>query len=40
MKTIAIISEYNPFHNGHAYMIARLREAAPDAAVNTEGAVL
>lgn len=27
MKTVAIISEYNPFHNGHAYLIKRAREA-------------
>lgn len=26
MKTIGIIAEYNPFHNGHAYQIARIRE--------------
>lgn len=26
MKTAAIICEYNPFHNGHAYQIARTRE--------------
>lgn len=25
-KTAAIIAEYNPFHNGHAYHIARTRE--------------
>ncbi len=28
MKTIGIIAEYNPFHNGHAYQIARVRELA------------
>ena len=28
--TIAIICEYNPFHNGHAAQIARLRTAYPD----------
>ena len=33
MKTAAIIAEYNPFHNGHAHMIAKLRQAAPGAAV-------
>ena len=27
MKTVAIISEYNPFHNGHAYLIKKAREA-------------
>ena len=26
MKTVAIISEYNPFHNGHLYQISRIRE--------------
>lgn len=31
MKTIAIICEYNPFHNGHAYQLSRLRETYPDA---------
>lgn len=27
MKTVGIIAEYNPFHNGHAYQIARAKEA-------------
>lgn len=26
MKVIGIIAEYNPFHNGHAYLIRRARE--------------
>lgn len=26
MKTIGIIAEYNPFHNGHAYQIQRAKE--------------
>lgn len=26
MKTVGIIAEYNPFHNGHAYHIARAKE--------------
>ena len=26
MKIIGIIAEYNPFHNGHAYQISRIRE--------------
>ena len=26
MKVIGIIAEYNPFHNGHAYQIARLKQ--------------
>lgn len=28
MKTIGIIAEYNPFHNGHAYQIAEIRRRA------------
>jgi predicted nucleotidyltransferase len=27
MKTVGIISEYNPFHNGHKYHIQAAREA-------------
>ena len=26
MKTVAIISEYNPFHLGHEYQIKKIRE--------------
>ncbi len=26
MKICAVISEYNPFHNGHAYQLARIKE--------------
>lgn len=26
MKTIGIIAEYNPFHNGHAYQIKKIKE--------------
>ena len=26
MKSVGIISEYNPFHNGHRYQIAKARE--------------
>ena len=26
MKTCGIVAEYNPFHNGHAYQIRRIRE--------------
>ena len=33
MKKIGIICEYNPFHSGHAYQIATIREREPDAAV-------
>lgn len=30
---VYIISEYNPFHNGHAYQIAEIRKRRPDATV-------
>jgi predicted nucleotidyltransferase len=34
MKTVGIIAEYNPFHNGHAYQLAEVRRAfGEDAAV-------
>ncbi len=33
MKITAIISEYNPFHNGHAYHIRKTREAEPDSSI-------
>ena len=26
MKVCGIVAEYNPFHSGHAYQIARARE--------------
>lgn len=26
MRTVGIIAEYNPFHNGHAYRIAEIRK--------------
>ena len=26
MKTVGIIAEYNPFHNGHAYQIAQAKK--------------
>ncbi|MCM1172472.1 MAG: nucleotidyltransferase family protein [Clostridium sp.] len=26
MKTVAIIAEYNPFHNGHSYQLSEIRE--------------
>ncbi|MCF0121674.1 MAG: nucleotidyltransferase family protein, partial [Lachnospiraceae bacterium] len=26
MKTAAIITEYNPFHNGHAYQLDKVRQ--------------
>lgn len=28
MKTVGIIAEYNPFHNGHKYLIEKAKEAA------------
>lgn len=28
MKTLGIITEYNPFHKGHAYMIAEAKKRA------------
>ena len=28
MKTVGIIAEYNPFHNGHAYQLQKAKEAA------------
>lgn len=33
MNIIAIICEYNPFHNGHAAQLARLRASYPDCTV-------
>lgn len=31
MKTAAVIAEYNPFHNGHAWQLSKIRElASPD----------
>jgi len=33
MKIAGIIAEYNPFHNGHAWHIARTRQAGCDAVV-------
>lgn len=32
-KTIAIICEYNPFHNGHQYQIDKIRKEIPDATI-------
>ena len=26
MKTVGIIAEYNPFHNGHSYQITKAKE--------------
>ncbi len=33
MKTIGIIAEYNPFHNGHCLQIQEIRRRLPDAAI-------
>ena len=33
MKIAGIIAEYNPFHNGHAWHIARTREAGYDGVI-------
>ena len=33
MKTISIIAEYNPFHNGHAWQIAELKKRGFEAMV-------
>lgn len=30
MKTVGIICEYNPFHNGHIYQINKIKEFFPD----------
>ena len=31
--TVGLIAEYNPFHNGHAYQLAKIREAVPGATI-------
>lgn len=33
MRTAAIICEYNPYHNGHAYQMAQIRKVLPGAAI-------
>ena len=33
MKTIGIICEYNPFHNGHIYHINKIKEMYPDSTI-------
>ena len=35
MQVTAIISEYNPFHNGHKYQIDKIREQIEDATIIT-----
>ncbi len=32
-KIVAVICEYNPFHNGHKYQIDKIREKIPDATI-------
>lgn len=32
-KIVAIITEYNPFHNGHKYQIDKIREEIPNATI-------
>lgn len=34
MKTAAVISEYNPFHNGHKYLNSAIKEHCADAVVS------
>ena len=33
MRAVGIVAEYNPFHNGHAYLARRAREAGEDCVV-------
>lgn len=33
MKSIGIIAEYNPFHNGHLYHLSKIKELYPDHAI-------
>ncbi len=33
MNTVGIISEYNPFHNGHLYQVEEIRKRIPDAKI-------
>ena len=33
MKTIGLIAEYNPFHNGHLYQINKIKEMYPDSLI-------
>ena len=33
MRAAGIVAEYNPFHNGHAYLARRAREAGADCVV-------
>lgn len=33
MEVIGLIAEYNPFHNGHAYQIKKIKELYPDSLI-------
>ena len=33
MKTIGIICEYNPFHNGHIYHLKEIKKLYPDSTI-------
>ena len=33
MKTIGLVAEYNPFHNGHLYQINKIKELYPDSTI-------
>ena len=33
LPTVAVVAEYNPFHNGHFYQIRKIKERFPEAAV-------
>ena len=33
MNIIAIVAEYNPFHNGHRYMIEKIKEIYKDSII-------
>ena len=33
MQIIGIVTEYNPFHNGHLYQIKKIKEMYPDSVI-------
>ena len=33
MRSVGIIAEYNPFHNGHLYHLNKIKEKYPDAVI-------
>ena len=33
MKTVGVVAEYNPFHNGHILQIREIRRRFPDAGI-------